>query len=417
MGKQFCTQCGHSVAIDAKFCENCGAVFDKASLPADDALMGAASVTASSATPARETVVTQARSVISAWAMPFNATLFFGSTLVAVFDFLSPRVALLPVAATLAVVGLVAALALRKFVAPSLPASSGFRRVLAPEAGLHKSPVLIATGVLSALMVSGAAWSSAQSVSGGVIASKFDAARNAQMQLGLMQGIQKEQRVQTAVLEDIREGRAANPRRELANQGIFWKQDEFERAVEQRDLQVIASFLAGGMQWRIKSAKWLLVQNNSEVVNLLIAYPKLAAGGSDECESLMSQLSYDAVSDKSTFERGVMSYAFEATALTAISGKFLKAICADLKSIDLVKSQITKFALRETEISSELEALKVKARVNDCVEITVGGISNLHDVKLCRTADKELALQKSRNFLLRKTAQKNFYKNILSVVN
>ena len=77
----------------------------------------------------------------------------------------------------------------------------------------------------------------------------------------------------------------------------------------------------------------------------------------------------------------------------------------------------TEFPLRETEISNELEAIKVKARVNDCVEITVGGISNLHDVKLCGTTDKELALQKSRNFLLRKTAQKNFYKNILSVVN
>lgn len=33
MGNQFCTSCGHSVAMVAKFCDNCGAVFQNAGPP------------------------------------------------------------------------------------------------------------------------------------------------------------------------------------------------------------------------------------------------------------------------------------------------------------------------------------------------------------------------------------------------
>ena len=274
MGNQFCTSCGHSVEIDAKFCDDCGAVFQNARPPESEALPGTSATGLTSTKTTREAVVKHARFVVSAWVIPFNATLVFGSTLVAVFDFLSPRVALLPIAATVAVVGLIAALALRKFVAPSLPEDSAFKRALAPEMGVHRSPVLIATGLLSALMVSGAAWSSAASSSGGVIASKFDSARNAQMQLGVMQGLQKEQRVQTAVLEDIREGRTANPRRELANQGILWTTTAFNDAVEKSDKPVVSLFLAGGMKWDLNTVKYSQRLESSDIQLLLLAYPK-----------------------------------------------------------------------------------------------------------------------------------------------
>ncbi len=124
-------------------------------------------------------------------------------------------------------------------------------------------------------MVTGAAWSSATSASGGVIASKFDAARNAQMQLGVLHGLQKEQRVQTAVMEDIREGRAANPRRELANQGVLWTDDAFMSAVSNGDLPVVSLFLAGGMPWHLKHVKKALSVQSDETLRLLLDYPAL----------------------------------------------------------------------------------------------------------------------------------------------
>ena len=289
MSNQFCTSCGHSVALDAKFCDNCGAVFGAPKLPEFQRKVEIDPPTTASTTGTHQTVVKHARLAISAWVIPFNATLIFGSTLVAAFDFLSPRVALLPIAATVAVVGLLAALALRKYVAPSLPEGSTFRRALAPEMGLHKSPVLIVTAMLSALMVSGAAWSSAASASGGVIASKFDAARNAQMQFGVLQAVQKEQRVQTAVLEDIREGRSSDPRRELSNLGSGWDSSSFQYALVNGDARVVSLFIEGKMQWRISDAFVVMVLNKQEMLDLLLKSKSLLVRLEGDCVKIIDE--------------------------------------------------------------------------------------------------------------------------------
>ncbi len=127
MSQQFCTSCGHGVAVDARFCENCGIVFDQ-------------TLAAPKTEPAAVLPLHRTRGMVSTWIMPFNAALIFGSTLAGVFDFLSPRIALLPMAASVAVTGLIVAICLRKFVAPGLPEVSKLKRALAPSAGLHRSP-------------------------------------------------------------------------------------------------------------------------------------------------------------------------------------------------------------------------------------------------------------------------------------
>lgn len=288
MSIQFCTSCGHSAIMDAKFCENCGAVFDTAGKLSAGTSLDMSPSSKSSTTTTSEAVVKHASMVLSTWVMPFNATLIFGSTLVAVLDFLSPRVALLPIAATVAVVGLLSALALRKFVAPSLPQGSGFRRALAPELGVHKSPLLIATGLLSALMVSGAAWSSATSTSGGVLASNFDAARNAQMQLGVMQGLQKEQRVQTAVLEDIREGRSIDPKKELNNLGADWE-TSFQQALANGDVRIVNLFLAAKKEWNVSDAFLVMSLNRLEMLDLLLKNVDLLRRVEGDCIDIIER--------------------------------------------------------------------------------------------------------------------------------
>ena len=198
-----------------------------------------------------------------------------GTPLIFVFDFVSPHISLLPVAACIALAGLLATVSLRKYVAPSLPATSAFRQALAPESGLHRSRLVIGTGLLSALMVTGAAWSNANAPEGGIIASKFDAAKNAQMQLGILQAAQKEQRGQTAVLEDIREGRTSNPRRELSNQGILWTYDAFVEALEAKDLAVVSLFVAGGMTWGPHAGLKALWSKKDAISDQLISRPEL----------------------------------------------------------------------------------------------------------------------------------------------
>ena len=357
------------------------------------------------------------RTLIRGLVKPVNASLTFGGAVIGVLDFLSPRIALLPIAATVAVVVLIGTVLLRKFFAPHLPDGSTLKTLFAPQASMHRSPVIVAGGVLSALMVAGAAWSSAAAPSGGIIASKFDAARNAQMQLGVLQVMQKEQRGQTAVMEDIREGRAANSRRELANQGILWQQSKFEDAVGQRDLQVIALFLAGGMQWRVERVEYLLVKNDIEIVNLLLRYPKLATKHSGDCIGVIRGLERGAVSDKSTYARGVRSNDFVAVELNALSARFLKAACADPEDITRVQEALIDLAKSEIGAIEDLEVLKDKAKKNDCIEVFAGGPSNPFDVKLCGVKDKELALRRQGNYVLLKQTEIKFLKNVLSVIS
>lgn len=275
MSEVFCTDCGRPVSASARYCEFCGHPLDPLAVPGQSAGQN----TVPQAPPPPETSVSpglpvdEARKVISNWVTPFNATIVFGTSVVGAMDFLSPRVALLPLAATAAVVGLIGCLLLRRYIAPKLPVTSKLRSALAPESRMHRSPLMIVTVVLSALMVSGAAWSSAEASRGGILAGKFDAARHAQLQLGVLQSVQKEQRVQTAVMEDIREGRAANPRRELSNQGILWTDAAFSSAVSNRDLAVVSLFLAGGMRWYARDAKVALAAPSDELLQLLLNYP------------------------------------------------------------------------------------------------------------------------------------------------
>ena len=291
----------------------------------------------------------------------------FGSTLVAVFDFLSPRVVLLPIASSIVVVGLLAALALRKFIAPSLPMGSAFRRALAPEAGLHKSPMLIAIALLSALMVSGTAWSVAASASGGIIASKFDVARNAQTQLGVLQGVQKEQRAQTAVLEDIREGRTLNPRRELANQGVLWTRDAFRAAIKSADLPVLSLFLSGGMKWGLYDGLVALRDRQDSVASQLIGRADLldvadSEASSNGCSTVINEFMRVSHETKKLPEPEKRAYV-----LRALDKQWLKLFCGNPEGKAEAQSQLrTKSQKYEAEIVSYKKQLSETPTANQC---------------------------------------------------
>lgn len=275
MSVLFCTACGYRVSFGSAFCEECGVVFSDKIEPSTGETSKASNH------PSSPPWMT--------WLDVGGKSFGLGAPLAAVFDFLSPRVALLPFAATIALVGLVTALALRKFVAPNLPATSKLRLVLAPEAGLHRSRLMIGTGLLSVLMVTGAAWSNANAPEGGVIASKFDAARVAQMQLGILQAMQKEQRQQTAVLEDIREGRATDPRRELGNIGGGFNGSQLDSALDKGDSRTVRLLLAGGLKWRVSSAYVAYESGDSKMPALLLENMAGFELRAKDCENLITE--------------------------------------------------------------------------------------------------------------------------------
>ena len=292
MNHQFCTSCGIQTRVDQKHCEECGHRLNDDSASNQSTESTNESTAAARATAALRALflpVNQKHSTLFTWLEIGIKTLAVGLPLAALFDFLSPRVSLLPIAATFAVVGLLTTIALRKFVAPSLPPTSKLRRALAPEEGIFKSRLLIGTYLLSALMVTGAAWSTANAPEGGIIASKFDSARVAQLQVGILKGMQKEQRQQTAVLEDIREGRASDPRRELSNIGAGFSEYELDAAIDRGDLRTIRLLFAGGIKWRVSNAYAAFASSNNKISTLLLENMlsfELRAG---DCERLIEQ--------------------------------------------------------------------------------------------------------------------------------
>ena len=328
MSTLFCTTCSQGIDAKALFCEHCGAdLSTKAELALPTNPAGIKKF---------ELPLEQVRSVFSNCFRQLNATLIFGTTLAGVFDFISPRVALLPVAATLATAGLITALLLRKFIAPGLQLSSTLRRALAPDVSLYKSPLLIFTGTLSALLVSGAAWSNASSAAGGVIASKFDAAHNAQLQLGVVQGLQKEQRVQTAVLEDIREGRTNNPRKELANQGILWTKGAFDDAVEKDDKAVVSLFLVGGMKWNLGTLQYAQQFEGSDISLLLLNHPK-SLEKNNVCLDAIYQRTHKEIAQL----RKLSTHKPQSVPrLSELNGRLLKLFCSEPAAVADVLSRI-----------------------------------------------------------------------------
>ena len=202
----FCTSCGWRIDGEVLFCENCGESVSQVHTTAAIVSTAAMDVVALNGGAAASLPLHRTRTAIGTWLAPFNGAVLFGGTVVSVFDFLSPRIVLLPLAAILAASALLLMILARKFIAPDLKSESKMRQVMAPDVVFHKSPLLIMMSVFTALTVTGAAWSGAASATGGVMASKFDMVRGAQMQLGILHVMQKEQRVQTAVLVDIRDG-------------------------------------------------------------------------------------------------------------------------------------------------------------------------------------------------------------------
>lgn len=350
MNSNFCTGCGYAVSVDGKFCEECGVVFSNKTKP------DVAEMQRVPANPLPSTFIT--------WIDVGGKSLAFGAPMVAIFNFLSPRVALLPVAAIIAVVGLLSAIALRKFVAPNLPVANKFRAALAPDVQLHKSPFLIATGLLSALMVTGAAWSSSNAVKGGVIASSFDAAKNAQMQLGVMQGLQKEQRMQTAVLEDIRDGRTINPRRELANQGITWDGNGFGNAIESSDITVIQLFLNGGMRWRLHNLERSVERGNQKIMALFLQYPTLL--DADDERDCWSSAIHVRLGKLESFRKKQLKYEPQPVpVLTATDKGFLKLFCTATKDVAYLskelKSEAESYDKRLLDRSATMDSVGISA--------------------------------------------------------
>ena len=104
--------------------------------------------------------------------------------------------------------------------------------------------MVFCAGVCAVAFSVGAVASSKHAREGGFIAAKSEDARAIQSNLSNLER-------QTAdigqKLDGIQAGKSSDPRVELRNIGVNWKQEEFEQASKRGDLRVMELFLQGGM--------------------------------------------------------------------------------------------------------------------------------------------------------------------------
>jgi len=162
---------------------------------------------------------------------PINATIFIATgTLLPIMDFIRPHFPYISYVAGGVVMFFVVLLAMKLLNVPS-------DRVI-------PSSTVFCTGVCAVAFSVGALASSKHANEGGFIAAKSEDARAVQSNL---LNLERQTADISKKLDGIQSGKSADPRVELMNIGVSWKQEEFEHASKRGDLRVMELFLQGGM--------------------------------------------------------------------------------------------------------------------------------------------------------------------------
>jgi len=101
--------------------------------------------------------------------------------------------------------------------------------------------------------------------------------------------MQKEQRQPTAVLEDIREGRATDPRRELGNIGGGFNDSQLDVALDKGDSRTVRLLLAGGLKWRVSNAYTAYASGDPKMPLLLLENMQRFELQAGDCERLIEE--------------------------------------------------------------------------------------------------------------------------------
>lgn len=162
--------------------------------------------------------------------------------------------------------------------------------------GLH---VIVLFGVVC-LFFAGKTFASLKS--GGVLGKNIDAVAAAQKQLGLTQILIQEQKKTNLELNQLnqkasnfKKENSDNPRKELANMGLFWSSDTFFKSIQQSDLQAVNLFLSGGMPIGVGDVLSAVSarRKSDDIVKMIAQYAHQF--DNSRCASLFDQLQSEAI--------------------------------------------------------------------------------------------------------------------------
>lgn len=162
---------------------------------------------------------------------PINATMFIATgTLLPIMDFIRPYFPYINYVAGAIVLFFVVLFAMKILKVPP-------NRVI-------PSSMVFCAGVCAVAFSVGAVASSKHAREGGFIAAKSEDARAIQSNLLNLENMTADI---SHKLDGIQSSKSSDPRVELKNIGVNWKQEEFEQASKRGDLRVMELFLQGGM--------------------------------------------------------------------------------------------------------------------------------------------------------------------------
>jgi hypothetical protein len=183
----------------------------------------------------------------------------------------------------------------------------------------------------------------------------------------VMEGMRREQGVQTKVLEDIREGRTLNPRRELANQGIMWTHEAFRAALRSADAPVVSLFIAGGMKWGALDGVIALDHRETSLASQLVDRPDLLDlsdrdNTRDGCQRFIGYFNRPSAESARLPERDQRAYA-----LTSQDKKWVKLFCDNAAGKELAQSELQRASERhESALASYRKELSQLVSADEC---------------------------------------------------
>jgi hypothetical protein len=147
-------------------------------------------------------------------------------------------------------------------------------------------------------------------------------------------------------IDTVKKETSDNPRKDLANRGISWKENDFLEAIYRGDTQTVSLFLSGGMKWHTAYAFEPLVKDDAAMVQILMEHAELRQQDEYDCRSAMDKMTRI---DPDSIGPTLSSKTDRAHKLSSVEKKFLKAFCSKDSDVEYARSEYKEQLKRHNE--------------------------------------------------------------------
>ncbi|WP_024972813.1 hypothetical protein [Ralstonia pickettii] len=228
---------------------------------------------------------------------------------------------------------------------------------------LHSS-LVVCSGVCATAFSVGAIASAKHADAGGLIASASPLAAQIQRLLvdthQISEGVDQLNRK----LDTVKKETSTNPRKELANRGVMWTDNEFLHAIDHNDAETVSLFMDGGMPWDTGRAQRALRDNKSRVVEVLLQHPELLERRAGDCAQIMSSV---VRIEPRQPDAPAGSRDDKAHVLSDIEKRFLKSVCSTPEDIAHAQKEYVRTRKEVQESQDMVDRGRAEAAPDKCV--------------------------------------------------